>query len=67
MSRVIVIQKEIEALEAELKAIQKECSHPKPAIISINKGDTGNYDPTQDHYWTEHHCTLCDERWNTDQ
>lgn len=67
MNRVEEIKMQIAKLQGELLTIQGECCHPKLARKSENKSNTGNYDPSADCYWTEHHCTLCDKRWTEDQ
>jgi hypothetical protein len=67
MSIVEDIKKQIKDLYAKLESIQNECSHPKAALTSVNDGNTGNYDPSADSWWTDHHCTLCDKKWRTDQ
>lgn len=53
----------IKAAEEELRALQAECSHPKEGLESVAGSNTGNYDPTADCYWINHHCLLCDKRW----
>ena len=65
MTAVEKIKIQIYELELKLKEIQDECSHPKAAVISTNKSDTGNYYSGDDSYWVEHDCTLCDKRWTT--
>lgn len=67
MSRVQQIYKKIKKLNKELMEIQDECSHPKHALKIKKCGDSGNYDPSDDRYWIEYHCTLCDKRWDEDQ
>ena len=67
MSRVDDIKKQIKELHAELNQIQTECSHPKSCLTKEAKSNTGNYDPHDDHYWYELHCSLCDKRWSEDQ
>lgn len=48
--------------ERELQAI---CTHP--TATRKNFSDTGNWDRSQDSYWTEWHCTDCGKRWSTEQ
>lgn len=60
---VAKLKGEIAALELQVLEIQGACSHPTLAVRSVNKSDTGNYDPGADHYWREHHCLLCDKKW----
>jgi len=59
--RVIEIKNEQQSLVEELQEIQRKCKH-----IRTNEkdcGNTGNYDPTADRYWTEYHCLMCDKKW----
>jgi hypothetical protein len=67
MTIVQEIKEQITQLELKLINIQKNCSHPKDVIVSVNRSNTGNYDPSADRYWTDHHCTFCDKRWSSDQ
>ncbi len=48
--------------ERELQSI---CTHPN--AIGKNFSDTGNWDRSQDSYWTEWHCTDCGKKWSTEQ
>jgi hypothetical protein len=57
----------IALLETQIKVIQSACSHPDAAKTTVNRGDTGNYNPHDDHYWSEHKCNLCQKEWTTDQ
>jgi hypothetical protein len=54
----------LEALKQALEDIQSKCSHLQ--VEKTHGGDTGNYDPSNDHYWTEFHCLVCDKRWTED-
>lgn len=67
MNRVNKIKKQIKTLQKELKQIQDECSHPKVCLEKEARSNTGNYDPSDDHYWYDLHCTLCGKRWSEDQ
>lgn len=60
------LKTQIKVLEDKIKSIQAECSHPKAAVIEKPGASTGNYDPTADCYWVDHHCTLCDKKWTVD-
>ena len=57
------INKEISRLHYVKLQIQAECEHIEK--ISEETGDTGNYDKTQDKYWTENYCPICEKRWDT--
>lgn len=54
------LQGQIKAIEEQIRQIQSDCPHPKVALRSVNKGNSG-FD--YEHYWTEHHCLLCDKKW----
>lgn len=66
MSIIEEYEKQISELYAKIQAIQNECSHPKAGLKETRKGDSGNYDPTQDRYWTEYNCGLCKKHWVVD-
>lgn len=57
------LKQQIKDLETKIKSIQDQCSHPKEALESKNGGNTGNYDPSNDCYWIDHHCHLCEKKW----
>ena len=42
------------------------CIHPSEYVDVQHKGNTGNFDPSADSYWTEYHCKLCDKKWRKD-
>lgn len=50
---------------AKLKDLQNECKHPMAE--KINRGDTGNYDRSQDRYWRDCNCPDCGKLWTEDQ
>ena len=58
---------QIESLEAVLDSFVAKCSHPKEFLIKEYKSSYGNYDKTQDCYWINFHCKVCDKRWQEDQ
>ena len=67
MANIIeVLKLEIAEIQSRITGIQNECSHPAAAVVKERFGDTGNYDPSSDKYWTEFHCTLCDKKWSKD-
>ena len=49
---------------ARIRQFQTECLHPN--VKKTHKADTGNYDPSNDRYWTEYECPDCDKRWDVD-
>ena len=54
---------EIAALVSKIAEIQSLCSHPSPCVTKEHKANTGNYDPTQECFWTEFRCELCEKTW----
>jgi hypothetical protein len=54
-----------EKLAVELANLQAACTHPN--VEKEYKSNTGNYDPSADHYWIEFRCPDCRKRWNEDQ
>lgn len=59
------LKAQIQKLQAELVAHQNRCKHLK--VVRIPRGNTGNYDPTQDCYWLDCSCETCLKRWTEDQ
>lgn len=55
------IRARIAANYKELEDLQNVCAHPD--VIIVHKSDTGNYDRSQDCYWTEHTCPDCGKFW----
>lgn len=55
------ITTQIVKLQKELTALQESCAHPR--VTKEHKGNTGNYDPSADCYWTEFSCPDCGKWW----
>jgi hypothetical protein len=66
MKRAEEARQEIEKAHLELQKIQNECSHPKEVLSKEHGSDTGNYDPSQDAYWTDFKCGVCGKQWTED-
>ncbi len=66
MTKVQRLQKKIGDLQDRIRDIQNDCRHPDNQLIVKHRGDTGNYDPSCDIYWTEYHCSVCDKMWSND-
>lgn len=58
---------QIAAFNGLIESLQHGCEHPKEALITVNKSNAGNYDPSNDCYWKEMHCLICDKKWSEDQ
>jgi len=61
------LKNQIKEIQAKIEKIQEDCSHPPLVLQKIHKSNTGNYDPSNDSYWIDFHCQLCDKRWRQDQ
>lgn len=59
------LTEKITKLYDQVAELQHECTHPD--VTKQYRGDTGNYDPSQDSYWINWHCPDCGKRWRTDQ
>lgn len=64
--RAHLLLKEITALKQALALHQARCKHPERHRTHRFRSHAGNYDPTQDCYWTEYHCELCLKDWTVD-
>lgn len=60
MKAQIIVDK-ITALQKELAVVQATCKHVK--ATKKHWSDTGNYDPTQDKYYTDFECPTCLKKW----
>lgn len=67
MSKIKQLREEITERQFLISKIQDECTHPTSCLTRVAKSDTGNYDSTQDSYWYEFTCGLCDKHWSEDQ
>jgi hypothetical protein len=63
---VLVLKQKIKELQDQINVIQAKCSHPDEAVEKKHDSNTGNYDPSNDCYWTNLHCHLCDKHWTVD-
>lgn len=63
--RQTTLKKKIFTANVDLKLLQSECTHPDAS--KTYRGDTGNYDRSQDSFWIEHKCPDCGKFWTTDQ
>ncbi len=54
----------IDKLHESLKQLQTECQHPN--VIKKHHSNTGNYDPSDDCYWTTFYCPDCHKQWTVD-
>lgn len=48
-------------VEGELALLQSECAHP--SVVKEHKSNVGNYDPSNDCYWTVFDCPDCHKHW----
>lgn len=66
MNRIEEINLEIDALHKERDEIQEACTHPPIVVRYQYCSNTGNYDPSNDGYWTNYLCTLCEKQWSVE-
>jgi hypothetical protein len=67
VSIIADLNAQIAKLRLQIATIQSECSHPESTRKSTPGADTGNYDPSQDWYWIDHECLLCEKKWTEDK
>lgn len=67
METIALTHRAYEKAREEYEAARNACSHPLVARVTENQGNTGNWDPSSDCYWTNHQCLLCHMRWTTGQ
>jgi transposase-like protein len=60
--QVTSINEQIVALHEELQELRQKCPHPN--LVVEHKGNTGNWDPNDNRYWTENSCPDCGKQWN---
>jgi hypothetical protein len=58
------LEEEIKKVNTQIEILRAECTHPN--VIVKHGGNTGNYDPSQDCYWTDYHCPDCGFRWSVE-
>ena len=61
----IKLQDKIKKLRDELNTLQSVCLHTN--ATKKYRGNTGNYDPSENCYWIDFYCPDCDKRWQTEQ
>jgi len=58
------LKREIDEKYVELYAHQEKCKHK---LATYKHGaNTGNYDPSDNRYWTNWVCPTCLKRWTVD-
>lgn len=65
MSLIQTKREQIASLEAEIKQIQSECSHP-PSVRETRHHDNDPDPLEQLVRYRTYHCGLCDARWTTE-
>jgi hypothetical protein len=58
-------KKKIKELTEAIKTLQGACHHE--GASKVYKGDTGNWCPSDNHYWIEFKCPHCDKFWTENQ
>lgn len=67
LKSLIKLEKELSKINKKIQEIREKCPHPDKTLEKINIGDTGNYDPSSDRYYSNFFCARCGERWTEDQ
>lgn len=57
----------IDKHKKKLAEIQENCMHPESVLYYTNFSNTGDYDPSEDSYWSVYDCKCCGKIWNDDQ
>ena len=65
LDRLSEINEQIKVLSKEKTDIQNKCPHTNATFKY--KGNYGNYDPDEDHYWAIITCLDCGKIWNMNQ
>jgi hypothetical protein len=61
--KILEVEKEWDRIGDKLIRLVDACPHPAGSLYKQYGANTGNYDPSQDWYWTDFYCRLCNERW----
>jgi hypothetical protein len=59
------LENEAAQIKKQLLDLRTECTHPN--VILKHGANTGNYDPSQDCYWIDHHCPDCGLKWTREK
>ena len=59
--RRIDIEKKLKLYTDKLKSLEEECVHSN--VTKTHCANTGNYDPSNDSYWTVFVCPDCGKIW----
>lgn len=65
MTKVQKLYLKIQDCLQEIARIQANCPHK--IKTSTPKSDVDNYDKGRDRYYIEHHCMICDKKWEEPQ
>lgn len=63
--QLISLCRKRDKLFESIQLLQSICPHPTPT--KRYRGDTGNYDKSEDTYWIEWHCPDCEKHWTSSQ
>jgi hypothetical protein len=58
------LQNELVKIQEKIKKYQLKCQHLN--VVETPRGNTGNYDPNDDKYWTEYSCPDCLKQWSVE-
>jgi hypothetical protein len=65
ITKIKKYKEKINDLYSKIDEIQEKCIHEHKNVI--DKSDTGNYDPSEDIYWSEFKCLDCGKSWWTER
>ena len=60
-SDVITLSKQISKMNSKLNSIREVCKHSNK--VGVDGGDSGNWCPSDDCYWTDYTCPDCLKQW----
>lgn len=60
-TQVTALEDVIRKARVDILTLQAKCKHKHTTIKE--GGSTGNYDPTDDCYWSDYTCTDCKKQW----
>lgn len=63
--QVLKQRTKIDKANMKIGELQTSCTHT--GVLYKFRGNTGNYDPSDNSYWIEWDCPICTRRWTTPQ
>ena len=63
LEKITKLRAEISERQKEITSLQENCPHPLMWRVKKSGSNTGNWDPHDDCYWTDHTCEMCEKSW----